>query len=231
MAGKRKKAQDAARPSPPPVSDHFRLVTVVVKALIACGIVVGVIAGVVWLGGTAGERVAGRDRYAVRVADIRCDPPPGRDRGTFLTEVRYLANLGETVQAVDPKLKDTLAAAFAKHPWVAEVTDVAVTPDAAVHVSLRFRVPVLAVTVIGEHDPRLVDDTAILLPQGAVVEGLPLLTPAVPPPVSPAGEPWPHPTVRRAAELADLHKPKRIEKTSTGWRMTKPDGRVLVVSW
>src|SRR5690242_11918224 len=119
---KRKKGNPTAR---------LALAGVAVKGLLALGLVAGVVYGVAWLGGAAGERVADRDRYAVRVADISCDAPPGKDRAAFLTEVRYLADLPETVQAVDPKLPDRLAAAFARHPWVAEVVGVKVGPDAA----------------------------------------------------------------------------------------------------
>ena len=122
---------------------------------------------VAWLGGRAGERVVGRDRYAVRVADVVCDAPPGKDRPTFLTEVRYLANLPETVQAVDPKLPEQLAVAFARHPWVAEVVGVTVEADSTVRVGLRFRVPVLAVRVIGDSELRTVDRHGVLLPSGA----------------------------------------------------------------
>ena len=231
MAGKRKKAGgDRKAPAGAP-SDRLQLAWIAAKALVALGIVAAVVAGVALLGRRAGEQVAGRDRYAVKVSDIACDPPPGRDRVTFLAEVRYLANLPETVQAVDPKLKETLAAAFARHPWVVGVTGVDVTPDATIRVGLRFRTPVLAVRVAGDPEPRLVDATGVLLPPGADPAGLPVLTPAVAPPKTPAGDVWADPTVTRAAELADLHKPVQVEKSSKGWRLTKPDGKVLVVSW
>jgi hypothetical protein len=42
---------------------------------------------------------------------------------------------------------------------------------------------------------------------------------------------WPDPTVTRAAELAELHNPKQIEKTDKGWRLTRDTGPPLIVSW
>jgi hypothetical protein len=206
------------------------LVGIAVKGLLALALVAGVVYAVAWLGGRAGERVAGRDRYSVRVADIACDAPPGKDRATFLTEVRYLADLPETVQAVDPKLPERLTVAFAKHPWVAEVVGVTVEADSTVRVGLRFRVPVLAVRVIGDSEIRTVDRSGVLLPSGATGP-IAELANAVLPPKQPAGEAWDDPTVKRAAELAAEHKPRRIEKTAREWRLTLDTGKVLLVSW
>jgi len=210
---------------------RWGLAGVVVKGLFALGLVVAAVAGVAWLGNRAGEQVADRPRYTARVADIRCDAPPGTDRAAFLTEVRYLANLPETVQVVDPGLRDMLFKAFARHPWVAEVAEVAVESDGTVSVGLKFRTAVLAVRVSGEADPRVVAKSGILLPPSASATGLPLLTTKVLPPTRPAGEVWPDPTVTRAAELAELHKPKQIEKTDKGWRLTRDTGATLIVSW
>src|SRR5262249_19013299 len=103
-----------------------------VKAAVTLLLLFGLVGGLVWLGGKAGPAVANRDRYAVPVADIRCEVPPGTDRATFLGEVRYLGRLPETVQSVDPALPSTLSAAFTKHPWVATVTAVATNPDGTV---------------------------------------------------------------------------------------------------
>jgi hypothetical protein len=206
------------------------LLGIAVKGLLALALVGGVVYAVAWLGGRAGERVAGRDRYAVRVADIACDAPPGKDRATFLTEVRYLAGLPETVRAVDPTLPEQLTPAFARHPWVAEVVGVTVEADATVRVGLRFRVPVLAVRVIGDSEVRTVDRSGVLLPPGAPGPMAELAN-AVLPPKRPAGEVWDDPTVRRAAELAAEHRPRRIEKTAREWRLTLDPGKVLLVSW
>jgi hypothetical protein len=207
------------------------LAGIAVRGLIALGIVAGVVAGVVWLGEQSGQQVAHRERYAVRVLDIACDAPPGTDRSTFLTEVRYLGNLPEAVSSVDPTTKELLTGAFRKHPWVAEVADVAAGADGVIRVGLRFRKPVLIVTAAGEREPRAVDRSAVLLPAVPNPDSLPRLVGLVPAPTRPAGEVWSDPAVRRAAELADLHRPRTIEKIDRGWRLTQPDGRIFVVSW
>ncbi len=232
MAGKRGKAKKAPLPLPPaPRPSRWVLARVAAKVLLALGFVVAVIAAIVWLGGAAGDRISGNQRYAVRVAEIHCDAPPGTDRTTFLTEVRYLADLPETVQIVDAELANKLSAAFARHPWVLAVNRVRAEPNGAIHVDLTFRVPVLAVTVIGENDPRVVDKSAVLLPAGASSANLPLLAVPVLPPQKSAGHVWDDPTVKRAAELAESYKPKRIEKTDKGWRLIRDTGPPLIVGW
>jgi hypothetical protein len=226
------KAQHARRrpQSGSSLPGRLLLIGVAVKGLIALALVGGVVYAVAWLGGAAGKRVADRDRYAVRVADIVCDTPPGKDRAAFLTEVRYLAKLPETVQAVDPSLSQQLANAFAQHPLVAEVADVTVEPDGSVRVGLRFRVPVLAVHVFGDSEVRTVDGAGVLLPAGVPSPPTELAN-MVPAPKQPAGEVWNDITVKRAAELAAEYKPRRIEKTIREWRLTLDTGKVLLVSW
>jgi len=229
MAGKKAKAKNPPQPAPGP--NRWVLAWVATKVLFALAFVVGTVAAIAWIGGVAGERVSGNERYSVRVAEIHCDAPSGTDRSTFLTEVRYLADLPETVQNVDPELAKKLSLAFARHPWVQSVNGVRVEPNGAIHVDLTFRTPVLAVTVIGEKDLRVVDKTAVLLPAGASSANLPLLVVPVLPPQKSAGEVWDDPTVKRAAELAEAHKPKRIEKTDKGWRLIRDNGPPLLVGW
>jgi hypothetical protein len=201
------------------------------KVGLALALAGGAVAGLAWVGEQAGLSVAGRDRYAVKVADISCDSPPGTDRATFLTEVRYLGDLPETVQTVDPGTPDRLTAAFAVHPWVASVERIAVTPEGEIHAALRFRVPVLKVTVSGEPTPRVVDATGVLLPLTAPTVGLAELAGEVFPPAVQAGKPWLDPDVKRAAELAQTFGAKRVEKTDKGWRITQAGGKVLLVGW
>ena len=228
MAAKKPKPKKASTPAAAP---YRALARVAAKGLLAAGLVAAVVAGIAWVGDRAGEQVSGRSRYTVRVADIACDAPPGKDRATFLTEVRYKADLPETVQAVDPTLKDKLTAAFARHPWVAQVTGVTVGAHGGVRVDLRFRTPVLAVTVAGESEPRAVDKAGVLLPAVPDRGSLALLTTPVRPPTKQEGEVWDDPTVRRAAELTELYRPRRIEKTDKGWRLTQADGKAVVVSY
>lgn len=241
MAGKRKRKpppEGVAESGPPaPRADGIRprseptTLRTAVLILLALASAGGVVGGLAWVGREAGADIAGRGRYVVRVADIACDAPPGSDRATFLTEVRYLGGLPETVQSVDPSLTERLSVAFVAHPWVAAVDGVTVSPGGEIRVALRYRVPVLAVKISAEDDLRAVDAGGMLLPPSAKTEGLPELTPAVSPPDVPAGRPWPNPDVKRAAELTQQFPARRIEKTPRGWRVTQPDGKVLVVGW
>ena len=202
-----------------------------IKAGLTLALLFGLVGGLIWIGGKAGQSVAGRDRYAVAFADVRCDAPPGSDRATFLGEVRYLANLPEKFQSVDPNLSAALSAAFTKHPWVATVTGVTVAPDGTVSVALNFRKPVVLVAVRGSA-PRLVDAAGVLLPAAPTPAGVALLAGEWLPPGVPTGAVWPDPTVKRAAELAVAYKPATIQRLTTGgWRLVLPDGRGLTVSY
>jgi cell division septal protein FtsQ len=235
MAGKRAKPKDAdatppelvAEPTPAPKNRAALRITL--KVVAALALVAVFVAGLAWVGERAGLQLLGNPRYQVKVADIQCDTPPGLDRTTFLTEIRYLSDLPATVSSVDPALSKTLTAAFAKHPWVAGVDGVEVVPEAGIRVNVRFRVPVLAVDVMGESDRRAVDRDGVLLPSTASVVGLPVLLPAVHAPTTLAGEVWSHPDVKRAVELAQAYPALKIEKTAKGWRITTRDDRVLSV--
>ncbi len=241
MAAPRKKS---SKPKPaaesPPAHAHAPaprqgtagpLLSITLKIAVAASVIVGVVYAIARLGESAGRQVAPRDRYTVAFTDLHVEPPPGLDRVTFLSEAQHLGHAGATLQAVDPNLAATLTAVFSKHPWVAEVTGVSVSPDAAVTVSLKYRVPVLAVTVAGD-DARAVDRGANLLPPlPPPPADLSRLLTARPAPTTPAGEPWPDEVVRRATDLALTYKPRTIEKTAKNWRLTQPDGRVLIVGY
>ena len=155
-------------------------------ALLTLGVAAGLLFGLSRLGDEARRNIGPRDRYAVKFADIRCDPPPNTARDLFLTEVRYSSNVAPTVQTLDPDLAAKLTAAFAAHPWVASVEAVTVEPD-GVTVRLTYRTPVLAVSSDG--GKRAVDAKGILLPTSAPTAGLPELLNATPlPPDAVAGQ-------------------------------------------
>lgn len=198
-----------------------------VKALAAVALAVGLVAGVRWVGSLAAVGVAGRDRYAVRTADLRFDPPSHTDPRAFLTEVRYLANLPDAVQSIDPTLPDRLAAAFRQHPWVEDVTGVTVLPDGGIYVGLRFRTPVLAVRWQSgmESETRVVDANGVLLPADAPTAGLPVLANVRGCPRPTAGRVWPEADVVRAADLVRRHPATAVERTPGGWTLTEPDGK------
>ncbi len=202
-----------------------------VKAVLTLALLFGLVGGLVWLGGQAGQSISGRDRYTIAFTDVRCDVPPGMDRATFLGEVRYLGNLPEKIQSVDSQLSATLSAAFAKHPWVIAVNGVTVAPDGTVAVGLSFRHPVLVVSLLGSN-PRLVDGAGVLLPLASTPTGTAVLAGEWIPPTVPAGAVWPDPSVKRAAELAVEHKPATIQKLPTGgWKLVLPGGKSLIVNW
>jgi hypothetical protein len=69
----------------------------------------------------------------------------------------------------------------------------------------------------------------VLLPAEAPTGGLPLLATPVPEPPGAAGTSWPDDTVKRALGLLDAHRPRRLERSPQGWRLTLEDGKTLVV--
>jgi len=223
----------AHAPGPPPrPRTAGPLLSVSLKAAVAASVIVGVVYAIVRLGESAGRQVAPRERYTVNFTDLNVEPPPGLDRVTFLSEVRHLGDAAGTLQAVDPDLPSTLGKVFPKHPWVAEFVGVTVSPDRAVTVTLKYRVPVLLVTITGEDEARAVDRHATLLPLiPPPPADLPRLLNPRPAPTVPAGEVWRDDLVRRATDLALTYKPRTVEKAAKNWRLTQPDGQVLVVSY
>lgn len=209
-------------------SGQARLLWRVLAGAATLALVAAVVGGIARLGDEARRRIGPRDRYAVSFAEVICDPPPGRDRATFLAEVRYVSGFPETFQSLDPELNAKLTAAFTAHPWVAAVVGVTVDPGGVVRVGLRFREPALAVTT-SDGARRAVDAMGVLLPDEVATEDLPLLATAVPPPSGAVGTVWADDTVRRAVELLTAHHPRRLEKTPRGWRLTRADGKTLTV--
>lgn len=222
-------AKRRSSPKRPPPAGGSVAVAVVAKTAVAVALVVLLVGGLGYLGQKAGDSVAEQEheRYAVRVADIQVELPPFLNRADFLTEVRYQSELPETVQAIDPKLADTLRAAFAKHPWVADVTGVSVSPEKVIRVEVALRKPALAVT-LKDTTVRAVDATGVLLPTAAKTDGLPVLA-NINPELVMTGQPFPTPDVKRAAELATQYPTKTIERTREGWRLTAPNGNVRVI--
>jgi len=178
------------------------------------------------LGGEALRAIGPRDRYRVAFADVECAAPPGLDRPTFLTEVRYTARFPETFNAFDESDREKLARAFALHPWVESVEGVSMEPGRVVSVRLAFRVPVLAVAT-DNGETRLVDARGVLLPNAPVPSEISKLTSSVPPATVSAGEVWTDSTVKRGLELVSVHHPKSLEQTASAWRLVMPDGRVM----
>jgi hypothetical protein len=195
--------------------------------LVTLALVAGLIWGLSRLGREARQGIGPRDRYSVRFAEIECEPPPGFDRSTFLSEVRYCSNFPDTYQSLDPGLGTKLTEAFASHPWVASVDAIRVGPDGTVQVELKYRTPVLAVRTV--NGTRVVDKNGVLLPLETGSTGLPILTTPVSTPSVSAGQVWADNVVKRAVELVDIHHPLKLERIPTGWRLTMPDEKTLVL--
>jgi hypothetical protein len=191
----------------------------------------GAVWGIKWLGDEARRGIAGRDRYSMLFSDIKCDAPPGYERVSFLSEVSYHAKFPQRFQSIDPELPQKLTAAFSAHPWVARVEDVFVEPENTVRVSLKFRVPALAVRIAGTPDQvRVVDTDGVLLPLRTDAAGLPKLLTPVRAPATPSGQKWPDEIVERAVQLVEAHHPTTLEKSPQDWRLTMSDGKALAVA-
>jgi hypothetical protein len=162
------------------------------------------LAGLIWLGEAAREDLREQQRCLLPFADVACSPPPGLNRGDFLDEVRYLANVPQRLNLLDPDLATRLAQAFAQHPWVARVERVEVLPPSEVRVQLRYRRPALAVPMGGQL--RVVDEQGILLPRRAPTAGLPVFHGKASSPAGPAGTAWGDPAIVAAARKAGLAK-------------------------
>jgi hypothetical protein len=196
------------------------------RVVLALALVAGTVLVFNLLGGEALRSIGLNHRYRTRFADIQCDTPRGLDHGQFLNEVRYLSGYADVVHALDEGERRGLSAAFAKHPWVDSVQAVEVMPGNAVRVSLNFREPVLAVRTDGG-TIRMVDSRGVLLPDSEPPHGLPELLNLVPAPGVSAGEPWPEETVLQALALLKAHSAVKLERTASGWRLTKKDGGIL----
>jgi hypothetical protein len=170
------------------------------KSLALLATVALFLTGLIWLGELVREDLREQQRCALPFADVICAPPPGLNRGDFLDEVRYLGNVPERLNLLDPDLAQRLARAFARHPWVARVERVEVLPPARVRVQLVYRRPALAVP-LGDR-LRVVDSNGILLPRSAPTTGLPIFSGKAAPPAGPAGTAWGDPAVEAAARAA-----------------------------
>lgn len=232
MSGKGQRKKSPPTPAAAPRrSSAWPLVGTVGRGLLALALVTAVMMAVVWVGGQTGRVVAPQSRYAVEIANIRTPTPPSNDPVRFLLEVRYLGDLPERVQSVDPNLKPRLTHAFGLHPWVESVRGVEVTPAGEIRVALTFRQPVLAVAVVGETAPRLVDKGGILLPGDAPGVSVSTLKTPQPKPETPAGQPWASKTVQFSATLAATYRPQTIERTKAGMRLILAGGREQMVLW
>jgi hypothetical protein len=98
-----------------------------------------VVGGVIAVGELLRDRSPPRPGSQFAVADIDCDPPPGKTRAEFLGEVHYYGRLPESLDAADPETPERLTAAFLKHPKVKDVEKVTIIQPNKVHVVVDFK--------------------------------------------------------------------------------------------
>lgn len=199
------------------------------RAILAFGIGISLIAGIAVLGTFAAATVGSRNRYRLPLTAIEFTPPAWVDRETFLTEVRYLGDLPDTFNPNTRAEVERLRAAFARHPWVEFVGDDGYATIAKTYpLTVGFRRPVLVVTTTAG-PPRTVDAQGVLLPIHEPIMSLTRLVGPIETPTIPPGSTWDHPTVRRAAELAERYDAESIERTAAGWRIVRRNGPALVL--
>jgi len=109
----------------------------ITRIVLTIALAAGVIAGLIGLG--AWLRDGLRDRHALTVSQIECEPPPGMARDVFLQEVHYYGRLPETLNALDADLPARLTEAFGKHPRVVNVRGVVVEAPNRVRVECEYR--------------------------------------------------------------------------------------------
>ena len=108
-------------------------------------------------------QLATRPEYRLETRRIRVVPAPERPvPADLLEQIRRQNHLPRELSLLDPKLCQTLAGAFAKHPWVARVVSVKQSFPADVVVEVEFRRAVAMVQVKGGRMP--IDGTGTILP-------------------------------------------------------------------
>ena len=154
--------------------------------------------------------LASRPEYRIATKQIRLVPAPERPvPENLLEQVRELGQLPRELSMLDEKLATQLAAAFARHPWIARVVSVRKTYPANITVELEYRHPVGMVQVKGGRFP--IDAAGVVLPPGdfttADLKRFPLIQGPIPPASLHPGVVWKDPSLQAAAKLAQLLAP------------------------
>jgi hypothetical protein len=197
-----------------------------------------VLGGLFVLGIPAFGRLALNDvaltrRFTRPLTAIECPAPADLTREAFLIEVQYLSHLPDELSLLDPSLAETLADAFARHPWVESVDGLRL--DGSLALSFTTRRPTLAIPT--PSGIRVVDRRGVLLPPSASAKGLPIYetSNALALPTPCAGSSWPDRSVVAAAATLDFLRPlgeqlqlARVMTTSEGVLFLTPAGSRLV---
>jgi hypothetical protein len=164
------------------------------------------------------DRILGSSEYRIGPEQVEISPPqpPWIPTSDIRAEVFRSPALDGSLSIMDDGLADRIAGAFARHPWVANVSRVT-KQYGAVKVELAYRKPVCMVEVPGGVQP--IDAEGVLLPSAdfssVEVSRYPrlLLHPERGPTVPP-GSRWGDPMVVGGAEIAaailDVWEPMRF---------------------
>ncbi len=167
--------------------------------------------GAGWYGAwqVVGARALASPAYHLSAGQVEVTPPPEWVHADLVAEALRNAGLDGDHSLFDDDLTARLHAAFAVHPWVAEVGRVRKHHPARVSVELTYRVPVCMVEVPG--GLLAVDAGGVLLPSRdfTPVEAAryPRLAGIQTIPVGPPGTCWGDPQVVGAAKIAAVLKP------------------------
>ena len=154
--------------------------------------------------------LAPRPEYRVGVDQVTITPPPRWIPSDLVREVFDSGGFPEPLSLLDPDLNATLAEAFQRHPWVAEVRAVRKSFPARVLLDLDYRRPVAMVQVPEGVYPVDLDGT--LLPpadfSAEMAREYPLVLGVRTTPRRGLGVDWGDPMVHSAAKLAATLAPK-----------------------
>lgn len=193
------KSVPAPQPVPPAAPSEFRPRSLVKFALLAFLAVIGP-----WLARQI-PRLEHRPEYRLPLTQVQLEPPP-RDwvPADLVWRIQQRYQLPESISLLDPTLPQTLAEAFAQHPWIERVIQVRNQYPARVTVCVEYRQPVAVVLIKSGLYP--IDGHGVLLPpqdfDPAAVERLIPIHGVITPPFGPEGTCWNDPAVLAAADLA-----------------------------
>lgn len=160
-----------------------------------------------------------RAEYRLRLDAVEVTPPPRWLPPDFVSLVMKDAGFPRDVSLLDDDLVGKTAAAFRKHPWVANVVRVRKNRNSGLSVELVYRQPVAVVEVSDGLYP--VDRTGILLPPADLAPAeavrFPRILNVATRPSGPAGTEWGDLNVVGAARLASVLLESRYEGEPT-WR-------------
>ncbi|WP_373649534.1 cell division protein FtsQ/DivIB [Schlesneria sp. DSM 10557] len=147
-----------------------------------------------------------RSEYRIALSQVQLVPPPAAPVPlNLIDQVAEQSGLPDELSLLENSLTDDLAAAFGRHPWVAEVVQVRKSFPASVTIELKYRRPVLLANVPGGQVP--LDANGIVLPTAdfspADKKNYPTLRNVSALPRVRAGMVWSDPAILAAARLAE----------------------------